>query len=169
MQWGSGWLRKGKIPTRIARLSLVMLLFLCGAAILLLTWYYSRMERQLQARLDTWDQILTTPMPEDMVRDFCNQNLMPEEVADCDAAEVVITYHAIPTIFSANIDSNSTHEDVRSMFGKYERYCEHPNQFENSNTYRCKYEFGRRSLYIRFDKGTDVITELHWYNPAYGS
>ena len=103
-----------------------------------------------------WQRFLATEIPTEITKDFCDRNLVPADIGDCNQQ---ILYGDIRPILQANLSEESTYADVDRLISEYERYC------ERRNEYYCGYSI--EGYYVRFffDKESDTIVSILWDTP----
>ena len=106
-----------------------------------------------------WQRFLATEIPTEITKDFCDRNLVPADIGDCNQQGMAILYGDIRPILQANLSEESTYADVDRLIGEYERYC------ERRNEYYCGYSI--EGYYVRFffDKESDTIVSILWDTP----
>jgi hypothetical protein len=158
--------------TRLPAIIKLMMGVICLAAIVLASlciWVFVRETRREQARhqelQENWERRMASPIPEEVVEDLCNRELVPVYVADCEDPDVVILYGSIPDIVRANVDfENDTHDDVAGIFGQYE-YCQMQLDCSDRDSYRCSYRLHAYDFFIYYDCAIHRIVEIHWNTP----
>lgn len=110
-----------------------------------------------------WEAFLSYELPSDIVNDLCQRDLVPPHVVECSDPNRVIEYHHIPDILHHNLGADATHEDVKGLFGQYERDCE----TDEANTYHCGYYFASYRVILFYDGTSRTITHVLW--PSRGS
>jgi hypothetical protein len=101
---------------------------------------------------------LSYPLPTEIVSDFCARQMIPPDMADCNAASIVIAQRHVPDIFRFNLSERATYGDVTQHFGNYEYNCQRDPQ--NTISYSCQYRFGGYDIILIYDTETNVIVEM---------
>ncbi|GEM_PF-3372284 len=109
-------------------------MLLCAAILilsylLLIGWKESDRRKNL-------DSYLSTSIPNDVARDLCSRNLLPNHIVPC-TSEIQITRREMFEIFESQVSPQDTYEEVHTKFGIYEERCDRT----FAGSYRCSYFF----------------------------
>ena len=148
-------------------LTCVFALYVCVRSYMWVSQFQAERETVRQQRQANWERYMASPIDEEVVEDFCNRELVPTHIADCEDPNVVIPYSAVPDIFEENVDiNNDTYEDVTTVFGQYEHHCGMQLDCSDGDRYRCSYRFHTYSAFVFFDCVTHRIVDVHWATPG---
>jgi len=109
-----------------------------------------------------WQRFLATEIPTEITKDFCDRNLVPADIGDCNQQ---ILYGDIRPILQANLSEESTYADVDRLISEYERYCERRTELNRLDRYHCTYWIGTYSVRFFFDGESDAIVSILWDTP----
>ena len=107
------------------------------------------------------------PVPESVVRNLCDGNLIPVSLGECRGDLPQLQLQDVSTIFKSNVAQNiSTYDDVSEIFGIYEVYCE-----QNQSDFRCTYDVsgvGPR-IHIFYNSTTNLAESIRESSCGSGS
>lgn len=151
--------------SRMAKLLFLLASFLIAVPILCITGYLVWNSYRNWRKDQNWQEHLSTPLPDEIVDDLCNRDLVPSDIANCQASEIVIPYREVPNILQANLAPGSTFQDVNAIIGQYEDYCERRTELGWNDRFYCNYWIGAYPVRIVFERDTDKILTIDWYTP----
>lgn len=107
-------------------------------------------------RKENRNNFLNTSIPNNVAKDLCSRNLVPNEVAQCDG-DIQIARREIVEIFRSQVSTQNTYDQVSNLFGTYEDFCSQ----ETDESYKCTYYFGTAPrVIVRYDSKYNKITSI---------
>ena len=100
-----------------------------------------------------YEEFLARPLPQTVVRDFCNRNLIPITLGDCTDPGLQLLARDVLPIFEANlVPSQSSLTDAIRLFGQYRGACD---------LHKCEFNVvSWPRIYVRFNTETEIITSI---------
>jgi hypothetical protein len=123
-------------------------------------FFLAYIQNQQQVR---FEEFLSLPLPESMVRGLCRKGVIPEAIADCNDPNITLENRDIPEMFRQNLAEDATYDEVNELFGAFKVYCDE----DRFSRYRCRYLIHGYNIYLFFREDTDRI--VRWSFPHPGS